>query len=262
MGIGDQLIATGLARGAIARRKRVAFGDGRKIIWDKNSPMIFQHNPNIAPPGSEAAFDLEWVNFYKGSRLYNKQVGNRWIWNFDFRPVPGEMFFLNHELKQAEVYGSGFVVIEPDVPAYKAAAPNKTWPAARYDALALELIAKGYHVRQLVHGHTRHRVKGGQAIKTPTFRVALSVLKRAALYIGPEGGMHHGAAAVGIPGVVLFGGFAAPTVTGYDMHTNLTGGAEPCGSLYRCQHCIDAMAKISCDEVLDAAMGYLGKAAA
>jgi len=92
MGIGDQLIATGLARGAQDRGKRIAFGDGHRIRWDKNSPDIFRKNKNIAIPGSEGAKDLEWIPFYTGSRLYNKQGNNRWIWNMDFKATPGEIF--------------------------------------------------------------------------------------------------------------------------------------------------------------------------
>jgi hypothetical protein len=69
--------------------------------------------------------------------------------------------------------------------------------------------------------------------------------------------MHHGAAAMGVPGVVLFGGFIPPQVTGYLMHANLTGGAEACGSLNPCPHCAAAMQAISVDEVLHHAMTWL-----
>jgi hypothetical protein len=70
--------------------------------------------------------------------------------------------------------------------------------------------------------------------------------------------MHHGAAAMNIPAVVLFGGFVPPAVTGYDSHTNLTGGAEfACGSFRYCEHCIAAMKAISVDEVVTAALEHL-----
>ena len=82
-----------MARGAAARGKRIAFGDGRRIIWGPACPVIFKGNPNIAPPGSEGARDLEWVAHYKGHRLYNQLGAGRWIWNMYFRPVPGEIFF-------------------------------------------------------------------------------------------------------------------------------------------------------------------------
>src|SRR6185369_14162072 len=84
MGLGDQLMATGLARGAHARGKRIAFGDGRNIIWDANSAAIFRGNPNIARPGSERDRDIEWLPYYKGHRIYNRLGDRKWIWNLDF----------------------------------------------------------------------------------------------------------------------------------------------------------------------------------
>ena len=66
-------MAAGLAKGAKARGKRIAFGDGKQIIWDHHSEQIFRGNPNIARPGDEGATDLEWINYYRGNRLYNVQ---------------------------------------------------------------------------------------------------------------------------------------------------------------------------------------------
>jgi hypothetical protein len=65
--------------------------------------------------------------------------------------------------------------------------------------------------------------------------------------------MHHAAAAVGIDAVVIMGGFIPPSVVGYDGHINLTGGSEACGTIGTCEHCRQAMAKISVNEVWDSA---------
>lgn len=263
LGYGDNIMAAGMARGAAQRGKRIAFGDGKRLIWDQHSKAIFDHNQNIAAPGMERASNVEWIEFYKGNRLYN-QVGpkrDRWIWNYDFRPVPGEMFFTHEEKRYAAQFGEGFVVIEPNVPAFKSVAPNKQWPVDRYEMVAAALIARGCDVVQFAYG-AANRVRSASFLSTPNFRLALAVLARAGLYIGPEGGMHHGAAAVGIPAVVLFGGFIPPKVTGYDAHTNLTGGAEACGSLQPCAHCTAAMNAISAEEVEEAAIRHLKKAAA
>jgi ADP-heptose:LPS heptosyltransferase len=98
---------------------------------------------------------------------------------------------------------------------------------------------------------------GVEQLETRSFRDVLAVLANASLYIGGEGGLHHGAAAVSIPAVVIFGGFIPPSVTGYATHANLTGGAEACGSLKPCAHCRKAMAAISIDDVYGAAMNKL-----
>jgi hypothetical protein len=50
-------------------------------------------------------------------------------------------------------------------------------------------------------------------------------------------------------------------VTGYDTHTNLTGGAEACGSLAPCNHCKEAMARIHVLTVYEAAQAHLRCAA-
>lgn len=257
MGYGDQLMATGMARGANARGKRIAFGDGERILWDKSSRLIFAGNQNIAPPGSERAKDLEWIAYYKGHRIYNRQDGDRWVWNLDFRPRPGEMFFHSAEKRISKRYGEGFVLIEPHVETWKSVAPNKDWGRANYQRVADRLRADGYRVAQFRYDKAGEPLAGVQVLPTMSFRDALAILSRAALYIGPEGGLHHGAAAGGVTAVVLFGGFIPPQVTGYIGHANLTGGAEACGSLKPCRHCAEAMRAISVDEVYAAARDRL-----
>jgi ADP-heptose:LPS heptosyltransferase len=249
-------LASGFAKGASVRGKRIAFGDGTRIIWDLHSEQIFRGNPNVAPPGTEKSGNIEWFGFYKGNRLYNRREGNRWCWNYEFKAIPGEVFLTKQERAYAETAGRGFVVIEPNVPEQKSVAPNKQWPVARYSEVAEKLKCDGYDVVQFSYGKG-FRISAARQIISPTFRHAVAILARAALYIGPEGGLHHAAAAVGAPGVVMFGGFIPPAVTGYSSHTNLTGGAEACGSLSLCKHCKAAMDAISVDEVLESANGYL-----
>lgn len=264
MGFGDEIMASGMARGAKARGKRIAFGNSEQIVFSPWSEQIFRYNPNIAHPGDEADADIEWIAHHKGNRLYNSVSPDktRWVWNMDFRPTPGEMFFSDEELKFAETAGSGFVVIEPNVPWHKTVAANKDWGAIKYRAVAEELVAAGHRVIQFSYPTARVTCAAAQQFKAPTFRDALAVLARASLYIGPEGGLHHGAAAVGISAVVLFGGFIPPQVTGYDTHTNLTGGSTACGKLSRCSHCRTAMSVISVEKVLLAAHRHLKTAVA
>lgn len=240
MGIGDDIIATSMAKGAADRGERVAFGDGRQIKWGPHSEMIFRNNPNVARPGQEKG--ARWVHYYKGRRIYNAAGPGRWIWNYDFRAEPGELFLDKGELREAD---DDLILIEPNVPR-KPCAPNKQWPVDRWVVLAKRLMLQGWKVRQFEYGGP-NRVAPG--IPTATFREAAGWLSSARAAVLPEGGLHHAAAAVGLPAVVLFGGFVPPAVLGYDSHSNLTGGAEACGSFTRCQHCVDAMAAIEVDEV-------------
>lgn len=252
MGIGDQLIATGMARGAKDSGYLVAFGDGRRIIWDHNSSLIFQGNPNIARPGMEGRKDLKWIPYYKGNRLYNKQGSGHWIWNTEFRCVPGEIYLTESEQKFGSGFGSGFIVIEPHIEQWKTLAPNKDWGAKRYQAVVDRLKADGHRFVQFVYPKAGPVLRGVEAIQAKDFRHAMAVMQHAALYLGPEGGLHHAAAAVGIVAVVIFGGFIPPAVTGYDTHTNLVGSDTFCGSFNPCRHCKAAMDSISEETVYQA----------
>lgn len=252
MGLGDQLIGSGLARDAWTKRGvKVAFGDGHKILWDKQSETIFRNNPNIAFPGNEHRSKIEWIGFHKGSRGYNRQGDGHWIWNMDWRCTPGELYLSVGEKAAAARHGSGFVVMEPNVETWKSSSPNKDWGFHKYQAIADRLIAAGHRVVQFLNGGPI--LQGVDTIKTKTFRDAVSIMAHASIYVGPEGGLHHGAAAMGIPGVVLFGGFIPPSVTGYDIHTNMAGSDRFCGSFSSCEHCREAMAAISVDAVYNAA---------
>lgn len=251
-------MATGLARGAADRGKRVAFGDGHRILWDKNSPEIFRKNKNIAIPGSERDKDIEWCPFYRGHRLYNRQQGGRWIWLTDFKPIPGELFFSADETSFANKLRPGFILIEPNVPWWKSVAVNKDWGLKKYQAVADELRKQGHRVAQFSYG--KHRLQGVETIFAGDFRTAVCALGKAKFAILPEGGLHHGAAAVGARAVVIFGGFIPPAVTGYDFHINLTGGAEACGSIHECRHCREALDAISVEDVLESCKNLEGEA--
>lgn len=242
-----------MARGARDRGEIIAFGDGRRIIWDHNSETIFRGNANVARPGQERDPRVRWVRFFKGERGYNTHdvAGNRWRWNMAWRCTPGELFFSGEELAFSRKVGAGFVVIEPNIESWKSCAPNKQWPRERYAEVARRLQGDGARVVQFSYPNALP-LPGVESIATPSFRHAAAVLANAALYVGPEGGLHHAAAAVGVKGVVIFGGFIPVEVTGYDLHVNL-GADRYCGSLSPCRHCKAALDAITVETVYEAA---------
>src|SRR5262245_1627250 len=223
MGFGDDVLGSGLARGMHASGMRAAFGDGNRIIWGPWSEEVFRHNPNIARPGSEGSKDLFWIRHHKGHRLYNQldKVKARWVWNYSFRVRPGEIFFDQNELNLANTAGRDFIYVEPNVPWHKSVASNKDWGLHNYQAVVDLLRRDGHDVVQSKHG--RDKLQGVRFVSTPTFRDALAAMSRAKAALIPEGGMHHGAAAVGVRAVVIFGGFIPASVMGYSGHINLTG---------------------------------------
>lgn len=253
MGYGDEVMATGFARLNMEQYgKKTAFGKHGKIVWNEHTEEVFKNNPNIVRPGEDTS-NAMWNGFVRSNRCYCKSDGKKWTWNTQFNPPVGEFFFTKEELDWAEALGSGFVVIEPRI-MQKTSAVNKQWDPARYYALADHMRKDGYEIRQFVW--EKLGVAKGQDVKpipTPSFRHAAAALARAILYVGPEGGIHHVAAAVGTPAVVLFGAWIHPGTTGYEDHVNIyVGGDVPCGNIQPCQHCKDAMNKITVKQVYNA----------
>jgi hypothetical protein len=254
MGLGDEILATGFARGAHARGKHVAFGDGKNYVVSPWQEVIFRNNPNIARPCDIHLPNIEWVRFHKGHRLYNRPGPNRrWIWNYEFKAQPGEFFFGSDELEFASAIRKGFILIEPHVPRHKSIAPNKDWGLANFQFLADRLVNDGHLVVQFAH-HGYQTLQGVAVRECPSIRHAAAAMRRASVIVCPEGGTHHAAAAVGKRAVVIFGGFIPPQVIGYSFHVSLTGGAEACGNLERCAHCARALKAISVEEVYAAAV--------
>jgi len=198
--------------------------------------------------------DVEFIRYHLNHRHYNRLEGNRLIWNYDFKVQPGEFFFSASE--QECGLAPGFVVIEPNVNRGPDPATdyliNKQWHS--YGEVADRLLSEHRRVVQFVYNSTSYRLPGATLIQTPSFRYAATILAHASLFIGPEGGMAHAAAALNVPAVVLFGGWGPPAVLGYDSNTNLTGGETHfCGQLEPCTQCAAAMERIGAGEVYEAA---------
>lgn len=237
-------MATADARRAHAKHGvRCVFGDGHRAWWND----IFLHNPKIARKeelGPDEVF--AWVTNYPTNRPYIEAIEKgRFVYRADFKAEPGEIYLGKDEIRPKADY----IVIEPNVKK-DMTGPNKDWGWDNWVRLAKSLEGP---LVQLGPLDCQRRIKRARHIVTRTFREAMSALSAARLYVGPDGGLHHAAAALGVPSVVLWGGVASPRNLGYDSHENVWTGAEPCGTVNRvCSHCRDAMASISVQMVLEA----------
>lgn len=167
----------------------------------------------------------------------------QWTWK-PYKPIPAEIKFTDEELEFGQRY-AGRVMVEPNVK--DIGHGNKAWH--RWPALTAALRAEGIGTVQCGPGGTANLADSFAL--TPSFRYAAAVLSKARAFVGTEGGLMHAAAAVGVPSVIIFGGFISPEVTGYDMHRNLfTGTGLGCGMRTNCAHCREAMDKITVDEVV------------
>ena len=237
MGLGDWIMATADAKEVNERHGvRVVFGDGSNRFYSE----VFDGNPRIAKelkPNERFA----WVRNYPGYRPYVKQVHkNHFEFHPDFKAKPGELYL-------GDVETNGYVLIEPSVKQDYWIGKNKDWGLDNWKALVSKLDCDW---RQM---GTDNFLDKEHALRTKTFMGAAKVLAGAKLLITTDGALHHAAAALGVPSIVLWGGVAHPRNLGYDAHINLHHGDEPCGThSKKCEHCQKAMAKITVEEVLEA----------
>lgn len=273
MGVGDDIMAAGHAQVAHDRDpdRRVAICDDQ---WRPRWHAIWEGNPVIASPkevltGTPAQFIRNAANCRPYIQYpFTRETGWRVTPGWRARDQVGRIYLTDAERRFADAvrHEGPFVVIEPWVA--PKATPNKLWPFARYARVVAECAEVLRFVQPI---YERRRPLPGAIAIEATFREACALLDASEGYVGPEGGLHHAAAALGKPATVIFGGFMDPDVTGYPSHTNLTGRALPpgargrprppvpvCGSYLPCAHCRGCLDRITVDQVVDAVRGMVG----
>jgi hypothetical protein len=255
MGFGDELMAAGEAR-ALRRarpRAKVVVGDGQREVWSE----IFDGNPNLTRladvrPGDEVI----WLRNYYGCRPYldyRRSVGNQRQVFRPYRAIRGDVVCSAAEHARADALlrdisraGLPLVSVEPHV----AFTVNKDWRFGKWQAVVDALRECAVFVQP---DYGRRMLRGVHPIRA-TFREYCAVLARCALHVGPEGALHHAAAAVRRPAVVVFGGRIHPAITGYAGHTNVYVDVpgSPCGMIAACAHCRECLEAIAVESVVGA----------
>lgn len=236
MGLGDWILASAQVKEANERTgKKVMLGDGKRYFYE---PQVFKNNPRMANPGE----DCVWVANYGGCRPYIRgSIDRHFIFNDDFHATPGELYLSEEELEFK--YPEPYIVIEPEVKNKFSHGVNKSWPREYWEIVSKE------NLPFLQLGLTETPIF--PHLKTDTFRHALSILSKAKLFVGTDGGLHHAAAALGIPAVVIWTGFSSPKHLGYEFHTNIHDGGEPCGNYSGvCNHCLEISKSIKPERVI------------
>jgi ADP-heptose:LPS heptosyltransferase len=236
MGWGDELMAAGEAQAkANGRKIKVA------ILDSSGNPRwhsAWENHPLIAKPGEP--YD-ESVTNGPGVRGYIQRLTSQaWIWK-KYKPIAAKMYFSEEEKKFSESAGSGFVVIEPSLKGKKESV-NRDWGWDRWQEL-VRLVPEVDWVQLGTEG--TKALDGVQRIQTDTPRLMAAVLSKAKAFVSPEGGMHHTAAAVGVPGVVIHGHFNSAGVTGYPNMIHISTQELGCGSRITCPKCAEAMEQIT-----------------
>ena len=95
---------------------------------------------------------------------------------------------------------------------------NKDWSFDNWSSL-VEKLKNNYLIIQSIHG---------ESTKIPDifyckedFRISCAVMNKSNIFVGPEGGFGHVAAALKKKAVIYFGGWINSKVTGYEFHKNI-----------------------------------------
>jgi hypothetical protein len=236
MGIGDCIMSSAAAE-RMPEGKRAVFGNTLRAMWSE----VWEFNPKIA---GTAGKDTIWIPDYPGHRPYILGAKDgKFIYNPEFRAPYGKLYLSDEEREWAKQQISGdYIVVEPNIKDSDSSLKlgvNKAW-GKWSELLKMDLPWVQLGTKKPI---TRH-------VKTEKFRQAMAILAGAKLFVGTDGALHHAAAALNVPAVVLWGGVVSPKILGYPTHINIWNGAEMCGNAtHYCQHCRDAMDSISVDQV-------------
>lgn len=216
---------------------------------------LWEHHPAIAPKAGEG---VHRIRNAPGSRPYIEypftfETGCRFTpWRA--RDHRCRLALTPDELARGKARAgeSPIIVIEPHIA--ESSNQNKQWGWQRWTILAALLRMRFPSHRTVQIGpRGTATVAGCELIADEGFRDGCATLAHASLAVLPEGGLHHAAAALGVPAVVIFGGTVPVENMGYPEHMNLSYG-KACGSWKPCGHCADAMARIEPAAVASAAV--------
>lgn len=227
---------------ATAQAKRLHAETGKKVVVvGFNSRVewhpVFENNPKLLKAITK---DCVRVKNCSGMRPYiERKTPERWYWK-RWRIEPGEIYLSEAEKAFAAPH-AGHILIEPNT---KVEGSNKAWLIDRWQ----ELVDRGGDFVQIGPAGTRV-LRGVRYVETPSFRHGAAVLAVSRAFVGTEGGLHHAAAALGVPAVVLFSEFISPDITGYAMHRNIRHAGATCGARIPCSSCRASMEAITVDEV-------------
>ena len=262
MGWGDELMATGEAR--MLKEKypdhKILIHNGPSNEMKFRREEMFRNNPYWTPfENLQEGDKYKVIKNQPKDRGYNvlsRSSANRLHFQ-KFTPIPGDIFFDSEEIAFAkrelgDLINEPFVFINPAVRG-KISDNNKQWGFEKYQKIVNNNPNINFVQCEDGLKYTKW-LDGVKRIVTYTYRLSCSVMSHATCYISNEGGMVHGGAAVGIPGVVLYGHYTNPKSLGYKNNINFAVDDPEypygCGTIHEtCDRCTEAMANISIEKV-------------
>lgn len=238
MGLGDWIMATSQVREINERtgQKVVVVDRLNRPRWSE----VFENNPRISRVQTGNCQRLLNAG---GARPYIRhKTDSHWAWKrWDIKP--GEIFLSDPEKLFAISY-VGKVLIEPNT---KVVDGNKAWIWDRWQA-----VVDSMNLDWIQIGPPGSRRLSNVTFVETNVRRAFAVLGACKLFVGTEGALHHAAAALKTPAVVLWSEFISPLYTGYPTQRNLRTTINTCGARLPCSSCKQSMEDISVDNVIEA----------
>ena len=271
MGLGDDIMAT-----AYAKIEKEKFPDRQVVVGNFKKKIVFEsiiynNNPYITQRVDlDESKPIHFIDNYPENRPYidwkkTPKITANYFWNLDYKVTPGQIFLSlnenqeankildlakNYWFKKNSKQYKKIIFIEPSSTKvnenqfiYKH--KNKDWGVNNWEKLS-SFLGDEYLIIQSVH--ELQDALPNVFSCCVSFRIACALINIVDLYIGPEGGLGHAAAALSKPAIIIFGGWVYPSVTGYDIHENIYVDIEhsPCGALsFECDHCKKCMKEIS-----------------
>ena len=284
MGLGDDLMITGFLEQEKKKypNKQIVIGNlNEKKIYDS---LIYENNPNITPIDKvDKNKPIHFINYHPRNRPYidyKNSNNNNWKWNMQFSPMPGKLYLsenekvkakkivneakdnwkINHKSKFKGIIFFESTSTKSDHSFFYNKMKNKDWGVSNWKELILRLKNR-YLIIQSIHEKSERYDGTYYSSIEFDFRTACAIMKECDLFLGPEGGFGHAAAALGKKAVLYFGGWIHPKVTGYKFHENVyfDHPESPCGSVgYICTHCEQARNTITVDNFYSKVISILG----
>ena len=271
MSYGEDIIATGQAR--LAREEhpdaKIVFGDpdlftanngeNFKMHWSE----MYENNPNILQPDEDAEDVIIIPNYPKHRPFINYKktkfdsvTGDetnilKIAYDPDFELHRGELFFTEEELatakKRIENVQPPIVFID-----WKTEITNKSWILDRWQSV-IDKSSLNFVEFKIPDGE--QKLEGTELIEVRSFREACAILKIClgkGFLLGIQSNLHHAAAALNLPAIVIWSHYGHPDILGYDDHINVRWDAagDPCGLRSPCANCKISMEMIKVDDVL------------
>tara|TARA_B100002051_G_C16686703_1_gene613034 strand:- start:475 stop:1329 length:855 start_codon:yes stop_codon:yes gene_type:complete len=270
MGYGDDLLITSFASKIKKKypERQIVIGNATKK--QAYHSIVYENNPNISDCRNlDTNKPIHIINYHPGNRPYidyKKSNDLTYVWNENFQPIAGEIYFSSEEriqakkiLEKAKIFWNKFkekkykkiIFLETSSTKindkqFNIKHINKDWGYTNWVRL-INTLKNDFLIIHSVHEKTKE-IRGVFAPKNIDFRLACAIMNECDVYVGPEGGFGHVAAALKKKAVLYFGGWITPNAIGYDYHENIYYDhiKSPCGEYKKiCDHCAEARKKIT-----------------